>query len=86
MSRSRIKFLLCGGLTAVVLAVGPASAAAFTGGGGQSGSAPGQAHAIENCIENILKQNANGQTGSLTGSPNDEKLLSTAVPTVRSTS
>lgn len=79
VSRSRVKFLVCGGVTAVVLAVGPASAAAFTGGGGQSGSAPGQAHAIENCSKNIPKQNANGQIGSLTGSPNDEKLLPTAV-------
>lgn len=52
---------------------------AFTNGGGKSGAAPGQAKAIANCVANIAKQNANGQTGANTGSANDKKQLDTAV-------
>ena len=32
-----------------------------------------------NCAANIFKQEARGQIGSLTGSPNDSKLLPVAV-------
>ena len=52
---------------------------AFTNGGGKSGAAPGQAKAFANCIANINKQNANGQTGASNGNPNDKKQLDTAV-------
>ena len=39
----------------------------------------GNPNATANCDRVIGKQNANGQTGSNTGSPNDEKQLDTAV-------
>jgi len=65
---------------AAVLVLGTAgSASAYTNGGGNSANAPGQANAIENCSENIGKQNANGQTGANTGSDNDPKQADTAV-------
>ena len=54
-------------------------ATAFSNGGGNSAAAPGQVKAIENCIANIVKQNAAGQTGVLTGSASDSKQLNTAV-------
>jgi hypothetical protein len=39
------------------------------------------AQSIENCFENIAKQNARGQTGAETGDqgPEDDKLAPTAV-------
>lgn len=52
---------------------------AFSNGGGNSAAAPGQAKAIANCTDNINKQNANGQTGSSNGNPNDKKQINTAV-------
>ncbi len=52
---------------------------AFSNGGGQSATAPGQAKAIANCGAVIGKQNANGQTGSSNGNTNDKKQLNTAV-------
>ena len=65
-------------VAALALSAGPALGYAQPG-AGNSGSAPGQAKARANCVENILKQNANGQTGSNTGSANDKKQLATAV-------
>ncbi len=61
------------------LVIVSATAFAFSNGGGNSANAPGQAQAIANCIDTINKQNANGQTGSNTGSANDSKQLNTAV-------
>ena len=62
--------------TAVVFASG---AYAFTNGGGQSGSAPGQINAVGNCVDTIIRQNANGVTGAKNGNDNDNKQLDTAV-------
>ncbi|MYM54088.1 hypothetical protein [Thalassovita mangrovi] len=42
-------------------------------------AANGQEKAMANCRAVIIKQNANGQTGSETGSENDSKQLPTAV-------
>lgn len=42
-------------------------------------AASGQEKARANCRAVIAKQNANGQTGSETGSENDPKQLNTAV-------
>jgi len=81
MTRTFISFF-AGALLLVAVAVpalGGGSVYAFTNGGGNSANAPGQANAIANCADNIGKQNANGQTGSDTGSANDEKQLNTAV-------
>jgi len=56
------------------------SALAFSNGSGNSSSAPGQANAIQNCIDSIANQNGNGQTGSETGNDDhDGKTLGTAV-------
>ena len=66
-------------VTMTLVFSGGSSALAFSNGGGESGTAPGQANAIANCVENILKQNANGQTGANTGSANDSKPQGTAV-------
>jgi hypothetical protein len=68
------------GMAGVMLALsaGPALGSAQPG-SGSSGSAPGQAEAVPNCLETIAEQIANGQTGSATGSANDEKQLPTAV-------
>ena len=56
----RIKVLVVGCVTLVVLAICSASAAAYSPGGGNSASAPGQFRAFENCIENYQKQSSNG--------------------------
>ncbi len=81
--RKRLVGLFVGGLLLVAVtvpALGGGSALAFSNGGGNSSSAPGQANAIQNCIDNIVKQNANGQTGSATGNnDHDNKTLNTAV-------
>ena len=61
------------------LVIVSATAFAYSNGGGNSANAPGQAKAIQNCVDNINKQNGNGQTGSNTGSANDSKQLNTAV-------
>lgn len=69
-------------VSAIALSVsvaGAGFAVAFTNGGGNSANAPGQANAVANCLDNIAKQNANGQTGANTGSANDKKQLNTAV-------
>jgi hypothetical protein len=53
---------LAGGLLMAVIAIPGLSggaAFAFTNGGGNSGNAPGQANAYDNCIENLAKQYAN---------------------------
>ena len=42
------------------LLFGTGDALAFTNGGGNSGSAPGQANAIANCFDNIAKQTDKG--------------------------
>ncbi len=74
------KKLVAASAVAGTLAIaGGAPALAFTNGGGNSGNAPGQQKAIENCFENIQKQTANGQTGAETGSENDSKQAFTAV-------
>jgi len=79
----RLIGIFAGGLLLVAVtvpALGGGSALAFTNGGGESSSAPGQANAIQNCIDNIQKQNGNGQTGSATGNnDHDNKVLNTAV-------
>jgi len=46
---------------------------------GKAAAAPGQAKAIGNCRDVIVKQNGNGQTGSNTGNNQDPKQLNTAV-------
>ena len=67
-------------LSLVGLSIILASASyAFTNGGGKSAAAPGQAKAVANCVDNILKQNANGVTGAQTGNDNDPKQANTAV-------
>lgn len=66
-------------LVAAVLLSSPAFAASNSNTKGNSANAPGQQIALANCIANILKQNANGQTGANTGSGNDKKQLDTAV-------
>jgi len=63
----------------VLSSVSYAFAAANPDNNGNGSSAPGQANAGQNCGQNVNKQNANGQTGSETGSPNDSKQLNTAV-------
>ena len=65
-------FLLVAALMVAMLSVNAASAFAY------SPTNPNP-KALANCVENIAKQNANGQTGSETGSPNDDKLAPTAV-------
>lgn len=65
-------------VAALALSAGPALGYAQHG-KGKSASAPGRANAVANCVETILKQNANGQTGSETGSANDKKQLPTGV-------
>ncbi len=78
----RLVGIFAGGLLLMAVAVpamGGSSAEAFSNGGGNSSSAPGQANAIQNCIDNIIKQNANGQVGTANGNANDNKQLNTAV-------
>ena len=70
----KTKFLIF--FSAVLMMSGVAWA--ISNGGGESGEAPGQAQAFENCINNVLKQNANGQTGAANGA-DDAKTLATAV-------
>lgn len=72
------------GLSSILLATAlafPTSGAvlAASNGGGKSDLAPGQVVAQTNCIENILKQIAKGQTGTKNGNGNDKKQLDTAV-------
>lgn len=66
-------------LSAVLMVFGLATVYAYTNGGGNSASAPGQANAIANCLAAIANQNANGQTGDANGNPNDAKTAATAV-------
>ena len=63
-------------ISALVLNTG--AAMAFSTNANEN-AAQGQQKAIANCAANIAKQNANGQTGSNTGSANDSKQLNTAV-------
>jgi hypothetical protein len=55
------------------------AALADKGGTPNDSAANGQAHSGANCVENIAKQDANGQTGANTGSANDSKQANTAV-------
>ena len=66
-------------MTAFAISFGNSAAFAVSNGGGNSANAPGQQNALENCVRNIINQNANGQTGANTGSSNDKKQLPTAV-------
>jgi hypothetical protein len=75
----RIKLLFVTVLAMLLLTLGVGSALASAPGNTPGANAPGQANARQNCSANINKQNANGQTGSNTGSANDEKQLNTAV-------
>jgi hypothetical protein len=75
----RILLVLAVGAIMVLSSVSYAFAYANPDNNGNAGNAPGQQQAVGNCGQNIQKQNANGQTGSQTGSPNDEKQLNTAV-------
>ncbi|MBA8910699.1 MULTISPECIES: hypothetical protein [Aminobacter] len=65
--------------TALALSMGSTFALAFNADDTNPNNDQGQAKAIANCVDNIAKQNANGQTGSNTGSANDKKQLNTAV-------
>jgi uncharacterized protein YxeA len=64
----RLSVLIAAVAVALVLAV-PAFGSHDTGG----------VNPTVNCSEDIAKQNANGQTGTNTGSANDEKQLDSAV-------
>jgi hypothetical protein len=66
-------------LLAAVLAFPIPTALAASNGAGKSDQAPGQAVALANCVANILKQNAKGQTGAKNGNSNDKKQQDTAV-------
>lgn len=59
-------------MTGLVVTLGAGGAAAY------GGEAPNP-RAVENCRENIAKQNENGQTGANTGDAQDPKSLPTAV-------
>jgi len=78
----RLVATFAGGLLLVAVtvpALGGGSALAFSNNANPN-AADGQANAIANCADNILKQNANGQTGSATGNnDHDNKTLNTAV-------
>ena len=56
----RVKGIIAVGALALSFAFGTGDALAFTNGGGNSGSAPGQANAIANCFDNIAKQTDKG--------------------------
>ena len=56
-----------------------AAALTLSGAGVALAEPPPDSPRFENCGEVIAKQNAKGQTGSETGSANDEKQLLTAV-------
>ena len=79
----RLVGIFAGGLLLMAVAVpamGGSGAEAFSNGGGNSGSAPGQANAIANCVDVLVNQDANGQTGSDTGNnDHDGKTLNEAV-------
>jgi hypothetical protein len=75
----RILLVLAVGAIMVLSSVSYAFAYANPDNNGNAGNAPGQANAQANCFETIQEQNASGQTGAQTGSPNDEKQLDTAV-------
>ena len=78
--RKRIVAALVGGLLLLALAVpalGGGSAEAFSNGGGESSSAPGQANAIANCFAVIASDQPDGdETGN---DAHDGKTLGTAV-------
>ncbi len=66
-------------MAVTVPALGGSGALAFSN-NANSNAADGQANAIQNCADNIVKQNGNGQTGSATGNnDHDGKVLETAV-------
>lgn len=67
---------VCSGMA--VLAMTSSMAFAFSNNANENAD-DGQAKAIANCIANIEKQNAKGQTGANTGSENDSKQADTAV-------